>query len=63
MRQVKENSIAPAMHMMEVGDVLAYPMTRYASVQNTLVRVRHAHPEWEFTTTTKSGELEVIRQK
>lgn len=63
MRKIKENSIAPAMHMMEVGESLTYPMARYASVQNTLVRVRHAHPEREFATTTKSGELEVIRKK
>lgn len=63
MRKIKEGSIAPAMHEMKVGEKLAYPMQRYASVQNTLTRVRHIYPEREYVTTTKSGELEVIRQK
>lgn len=62
MNYVKEGSIAPALRAMEIGNKLSYPMSRYTSVQNTLVRIRHEMPERLYRTSTKTGELEVTRE-
>lgn len=63
MNFIKEGSIAPAIRAMEVGDTLAYPMERYSCVQNTLVRLRNEDRTKLFRTTTKRGELEVMREQ
>lgn len=60
MEKVKE-SIAPRLKGMQVGDKIAYPMERYATVQNTLVRVRRELSERKYTTSCLSGQVEVTR--
>lgn len=59
----KKQSIAPAIKSMAVGEKLVYPFTRYANVQNTLVRVRREHPERKWRTSCLSGRLEVYREQ
>lgn len=59
----KSLSIAPAMRDLEVGQKLTYPMSRYASVQNTLVRIRRENPDRIYATSYLTGELEVRREK
>lgn len=54
-------AIAPVLKGLKVGESVCYPMERYASVQNTLTRVRRELTDCKFTTTYKSGELEVTR--
>lgn len=60
MEQMKE-SIAPKLKGMQVGETIAYPMERYATVQNTLVRVRRELSERKWTTSCLSGQVEVTR--
>lgn len=63
MKHVKKDSIAPALKAMQVGEMITYTMTRYASVQNTLVVIRKQCPEKAWSTHMSDKGLEVTREK
>lgn len=63
MKNVKKDSIAPALKVQKVGEVLVYPFTRYTSVQNTLVVIRRQMPERKWSTHVSDKGLEVKREK
>lgn len=59
---MEKMKIAPVLKKMAVGERVSYPMARYTSVQNTLVRVRREMPERRWSTSTRTGKVEVIRE-
>lgn len=61
MKETKKQAIAPAIKRMEVGERLVYPITRYTSVQNTLVIIRRQNPDKRWCTSCVTGEVEVTR--
>jgi len=59
----KKQAIAPAIREMAVGERLVYPLTRYTSVQNTLVLIRRKFPDRRWATSCRTGNVEVVREK
>lgn len=59
----KKQAIAPAIREMAVGERLVYPLTRYTSVQNTLVLIRRKFPDKLWSTSCITGNVEVVREK